>query len=249
MNLPYERASQAIQKKGQQPYELAKTVGSLAVGAGSSLAALSSINRALPMLNQYLKPELISKGLSKINPRLGAFAEKAMAAGFGIEEIKDFLGEKGQELQEETQNEEKEKDIKKEDKEKTGKKNNIIYKYSPELYETIKNYLESGKTLSQAATFAYEPPYIDIAYQMMQDYNKDWKDIVKMAFGGDEKSMKEEYGNIGSNIGLGKTQKSLFSQPQQPQPNQSQMQQKQPSGNADAQLMAMLQKVSGLLGG
>lgn len=49
------------------------------------------ISKILPFLNQLIPAGLATKGLSKINPRIGSYIADATAAGYSVNQILDFL--------------------------------------------------------------------------------------------------------------------------------------------------------------
>lgn len=49
------------------------------------------IKKVLPFLNKFLPRSVALKGLSKINPKFSQFIAKATAAGYGANEVLDFM--------------------------------------------------------------------------------------------------------------------------------------------------------------
>jgi hypothetical protein len=49
------------------------------------------ISRILPLLNRLIPQGIAMKGLSKLNPRIGSFLTNATAAGYSANEVMDFL--------------------------------------------------------------------------------------------------------------------------------------------------------------
>jgi len=215
---PYQQASDMMREKNEQPARLLKKGGSLALTAASLYGGGSMISRAMPFLNQYIPADLAIKGLSKINPKFGQFIEKSLKNGHSFDQIKEFILEK-LETAEESRPKEKQPDQK-----------NIIQKYSPELFNFMKDLIGKGKSPLEAGALATiglgGKNYSKEIKKMESDNKADWSSIIESVFG----TAQQPQGN------------QQMSQMTQEPPQQQQQQQ---SGyNADQALMQMMNKFS-----
>jgi hypothetical protein len=88
MNIqPYQEESNRLKKAEAMPANVIK--GAIGLAGSGALA-----NKILPFLNQHIPENLMQKGLSKINPKLGSFVSQALDMGFGADEIRGFLSNK-----------------------------------------------------------------------------------------------------------------------------------------------------------
>lgn len=195
---PYEATSQELLRQSEGPKRFLK--GALSVGGAiGGLSFAPTLSRIAPLLSNYIPQELAIKGLNKIDPKLGQFANKALSSGFDFEEIKKFLGSQVEQSQ------------------KTEKEsNNIIQKYSPELNEFILDRIKQGDTPLQAAARATVEPqkgkaFNEIIKKMKKDYKMNWGDIIESIFGPSEQAKPNEniQQKLQENVGPG--QQALMS--------------------------------------
>ncbi len=88
---PYQKASQEIVRQSKAPGKLLKEgvgLASTAIGGGAILS------RVLPLLNKFVPDELASKGLEKVDPRLGKFFKGVFSKGFTVKDGLDYLRKK-----------------------------------------------------------------------------------------------------------------------------------------------------------
>jgi len=98
----------------------------------------------------------------------------------------------------------------------------VIQQYSPELHSFIEGEIAKGRSLLEAGALAQlHDKFKNIIRKMEADHKTPWSNILATVFGSQ--------------------QPQANTQPQQPQPMQQEPQQNQ--GNADAAIMAALQKV------
>lgn len=88
---PYQAATEEVRKQSQTPTNLLKTAGAI----GTSLVGGSAIaSRILPLINKFVPADLMRKGLSKVDPRVGGFVETAINNGFSLDDVRNFMTEK-----------------------------------------------------------------------------------------------------------------------------------------------------------
>ena len=92
MMQPYQRATEEIRSQGEKPVTAVQNAASLAASTGIGA-------RILPFLSKYVPDDIAVKGLSKIDPRLGGFINKAMEAGQSVSAIKDVIKGKAEEFE------------------------------------------------------------------------------------------------------------------------------------------------------
>lgn len=97
---PYQRASETMQMKSQQPVSLLKKAGSLAASAGGFFGGSAILSNILPFLAEGITAETAIAGLTKINPQFGQFIDKALKSGESFDKIKEFISEKVQTAEE-----------------------------------------------------------------------------------------------------------------------------------------------------
>ncbi len=153
--IPYKEASDEIRRQGELPVK--------AFGKGLGIAA--GFSQVLPFLNSLIPEEISIKGLSKINPRLGGFVKKALKSGYGLDEIKSFIKEKG-ESSEEKQN-----------------APFSIRKVNPRLAEEIETTMSRG----------YDPLQTAAVISNSSRFSKDIKDIQKKTNRKIEDLISEEF--------------------------------------------------------
>jgi hypothetical protein len=81
---PYQEASEEFSKQSSRPFQAAAAIAVPIAKAGIG-------KRVASFLSKYIPQDLSIKGLSKIDPRLGKFAELSMEAGHSFDEVKDFI--------------------------------------------------------------------------------------------------------------------------------------------------------------
>lgn len=165
---PYQQASDQIIKQTEAPKRLIKTAGTI---AGSALIA-----RALPLLSPFVPLNLMTKGLSKIDPRLGKFFTAAEKAGFGLEEAREFMKEKIQ------------------PQEKGAQDNrNIIQKYSDQLHEFLKNHIQQGRDPLEAGALAQlDPKFKNIISKIEKDNKAPFSAILQSSYGSSQQSQQPQ---------------------------------------------------------
>ena len=207
--IPYQEAGQRIKEQGERPARVLGSVASMGLQAagisGAASAGASLMKRALPFLSKYIPQELAIKGLNKLDPRFGKFIKNAMDEGHDFEEVKNFIEEKGtSELEEQ---------------EKSKEHRNIIEQYSPELFQSLKDQIQRGRTPLEAASHAlHDPNFSKIIKKIQTDHKTSFATILKNIFREEEAGLAQQ----------GR---------QQAQPQQSQ------SGQGQQALLAILQKI------
>src|SRR5271155_1568324 len=126
---PYQRATEEIRRQGEAPRQFLRS----AVTAGSAGLGANIASRVVPFLSKFIPDNLFSKGLSKVDRRLGKFVDNAEEAGYSKDEIREFIGEKVSKV------------LPKKESQPAQDKRNIIEQYSPELHQFISDQIKSGR--------------------------------------------------------------------------------------------------------
>jgi hypothetical protein len=239
MNLqPYQEAGDQIRQSKERFPSIVKNVASTAAGIGVATAAGSLAARALPMLSKYIPKDMAIKGLSKINPALGKFAQMAFSEGYQPEEVGEFIKEK------ESSHEEKSK------QEKTPEKRSIIQKYSDNLHHYISGLIQKGTPPIEAASKAkkfLDKPQLDIIKKIEKDYKTDFGSIVESIFGkGDMAQKPSSSESMEAKMAKFNEPGQQMQPPQQAQSQQMQQGQQQQAG-LDPQVAQILQQGQALL--
>lgn len=212
---PYQKAGKEIQRQGEFPKEILKTVGSLAATAGTTALGGLAASRVLPFLSQYIPQDLAIKGLSKIDPRFGKFINKALSKGTDFEEIKNFIKGKAEEGEE---------------KQPAKQNGNIIQQESPELHSFVEQEIKKGRKPIEAAALAQnDKRFSDIIKKLMKIHKTPWSNIIESIFGNGDTAQQQE-----------RQQPQQEQQPQQPVAQQQPQQQPQQSGGGQG-LQAIMQ--------
>ena len=211
---PYEEADERIRRSNEAPKKILKGFGSAATSLGAGLSTGAALSRVIPLLSKYIPQDLATKGLSKIDPRFGAFIKKALDNGSSFDEIKDFIMKKAEGGEEE--------------KEPAKEHRNIIEQYSPELHQFIEDQRKRGRSTLQAGAMAQnDPRFSNVINKIVKDHKSLWSQVLQSVYGADEGAQSQ--------------QQQPEQQPgQQPQ---GQMQGAQGTGQGQQALMAVLQKL------
>ncbi len=195
---PYEKTAAEMKRQGEGPKRLAKTAAHLGAAAGVATGAASFapiLARAAPFLSQYIPEDLAIKGLSKINPRFGAFIKSAIDGGYDFSQVKDFIGKQIMESQAPTQPKDN---------------RNIIEQHSPELNTFLSERIKGGEDPIRAAALAlFEKgnPFEPVIRKIEKEHKTNWSQLVQSIYGG------------GQGQGQPPAQPAVpQQQPQQPQP-------------------------------
>lgn len=169
---PYQEASREIQRQGEAPITALKTAGAI---AGSGLA----LKRVLPFLSKYIPQDFAIKGLSKVDPRFGAFINKALSEGEGIDEVKDFIKSKVAP--------EEEEDPEAAQAQNPKDQRNIIEQYDPELHTYLQQKIKAGESPIKAGTQALTHGRFKKAIdKLTKDHKAQWADILQSVYGADQ---------------------------------------------------------------
>ncbi len=161
---PYQQASEEIQRQQSAPGRIAKGIATSALGFAGGNAAF---NRIAPFLSKYIPEPLAIKGLSKLDPKMAGFISSSIGQGFSFSNIRDFLGNKGEQ-------------------EAARENKNIIQKYSPGLHQYISDLIKQGSSPIDAANKAKKflgKKEQDTITKIEKDYKSDWLSIVESIFG------------------------------------------------------------------
>lgn len=212
-----------------------KNVGKTAVGTALGVAGASALPKVIekisPFLSEYIPTDLAIKGISKVSPEIGSFLQRGQKAGLDIKEGIDFLTGKIEEVKQ-TQ---------------TKDDRNVIEKYSPELFQWIKDKVGKGTPVLQAAALARLPTtgqnFDKVIKKMEADNKADWSSIVESVFGTEQQPQSQKKTQTIKDM-LADT--SGMQQGTQ-QPMQGMQQPGQPGPGQQA-LMAILQQINQKLG-
>jgi hypothetical protein len=175
---PYQRAAQAIREGEEKPLHLLKNIGLSAAGGGAASLGAKSMSRIVPavgaLISKYVPDNILTAGLSKLDPRLGTFMQGAIDAGYSHDDIRDFMGEKIEKSQEQ--------------KPATDKKN-IIEMHSPELHKFITEHMKKGRTHIEAGALAQmegkeTKHFKSIIKKLEQEHKTPWSSILEAVYGG-----------------------------------------------------------------
>jgi len=220
----YQKAAEAQREREEYPLNLAKNLGSAALGAGAARLGYSALGTILPKIQALISPKVPDAfsigGLNKVDPRLGKFIDGALKEGYSYDDIKGFLGEKVQ------------KSEQKEEEQKARKKGNIIEQYDPELHIYISEKLKNGEGLYYAGRKALDHPRFKKAVdKITKDHKASWTDILKAVYGEVFKNKEQE-----------------MNQQRSPNAPAAQAAPQQP-GPGEGELMQTLQQILAIRGG
>lgn len=144
------------------------SAGALALGSGIT-------SKILPFLNEYVPQELAMKGLSKVSPKVADFLKRGQSMGLDIREGMDFV--KDQLTPRENPSDER----------------SVIEKYSPDLFNFLKEQIGKGRNPLEAAAIAQlNDKFKSIIKKIENDNKTNWSSIIESVFGGGQSAQPEE---------------------------------------------------------
>ncbi len=175
---PYQRASQAIREGEDRPFNLVKNIGLSAAGGGAANLGSRAMGRIVPavgaLISKYVPDNILTAGLSKLDPRLGTFMKGAVDAGYTHDDIREFLGEKIEKSQEKPSTDSK----------------NLIEKHSPELHQFITEQMKKGESFRRAGALARleggGKTFGKTIEKLMKDHKASWEDMIEAIYGGEK---------------------------------------------------------------
>ena len=171
---PYQEASEAIQKRREAPGQFLKKA---AIAAPSILGGGAIINRIMPLLNEFIPPNIASKGLEKIDSRFGKFIQGAIGNGSTMDEVMSFIKEKVGGAQE---------------KQQAPNQQSIIEQYSPELFQFLTGEIQKGRQPIEAGALAETSGKFKKAIaDMVKDHKAPFSSILESVFGGGQMAQKQ----------------------------------------------------------
>lgn len=174
---PYQRASQSIREGEDRPFNLVKNIGLSAAGGGAANLGSRAMGRIVPavgaLISKYVPDNILSAGLSKLDPRLGTFMQGAVDAGYTHDDIREFLGEKVEKSQQQVSQDKK----------------NLIEKYSPELHQFISDQIKGGQSHLGAGAMAEldkksGKDFKSIIEKIKKDTKSTWAEVLDSVYGG-----------------------------------------------------------------
>ncbi len=173
---PYQQAADVTRRSGEMPLNALKYAGAAALGTAGSVAARSVISRMVPLLSSFIPQSFAKKALSKIDPRLGKFIDKAEDEGFDFNEVKNFFTSK----------------IEKTEQQKNAQSNrNIIEQYSPELHQFILGEIQEGRSPLEAGALATlnrkgSQNFKSVIDKLTKEHKAPWSAILETVYGGQQ---------------------------------------------------------------
>ncbi len=217
---PYQAASEEINRQAQAPLKTLKKAGSLI--AGGAIAG-----RIIPFLSKHIPGELMRKGISKIEPRLGKFIEGALNNGYDLDDVRSFIGDKFSPKQEENPQEQ-------------SQENPVIKQAKdfetnyPDIVQALTSHINNGRSPQEAAAILKQStPLSKKIKKIEKDTGKNFVDFIVEMMGGNQSSQMQQ-----------PQQMQAQGTPGTPQPQQQAPQQmQQPQNNNDQAIMAALDKI------
>src|SRR5690606_27067434 len=117
---------------------------------------------------------LAIQGISKISPKIGNFLKRGQDQGLNVQDGLNFIKEQILSSQEQP------------DQAQQPSSKNIIEQYSPELYQTVRDFIQKGEhpiramgmALSSAHVGDKAKKYSDIMNKILKDSGRSWTDII-----------------------------------------------------------------------
>lgn len=128
--IPYQQASEALSKRGENLGSTAKNLATMAFSAGGLGAGSKLLTKMIPYVTGALASPDAIKGLSKLDPRIASFIKQAMSKGKNEDEILGFIGDKVDEAIPEAK--------------EAQRKSNLPYDISEKLDEFLKDWVTRG---------------------------------------------------------------------------------------------------------
>lgn len=179
---PYQAASEEIKRQTEAPGKTLRNLGaigsSLVGGAAAGGLLRGTLSKSLPFLNSQIPLDIATKGLSKLDPRIGKFINGAAKAGYGIEDAFNFFKDKAtQGAQEASQPKDQ---------------RSIIEQYSPELHQFLIGEIQKGRSPIEAGALAQlQKPFMKVIEKMQKDHKTNFSSILQSIFGGGQKAQSK----------------------------------------------------------
>jgi hypothetical protein len=175
---PYQRASQAIREGEERPLNLLKNFGLSAAGGGAANLGSKAMSKIVPsvgaLISKYVPDNILTAGLSRLNPKLGTFMQGALEAGYSHDDIREFLGEKVEKSQEQ---------------QVANDNKNLIEKHSPELHQFIEQEMKKGQNHLQAGARAtLKKEFGPVIEKLKKEHKTSWEQILEAVYGGSKSS-------------------------------------------------------------
>lgn len=174
MNLqPFQEADLENARQGELPVNALKTVA----GIGASVAGGKAISKILPFLSNLIPQDLAIKGLSKVDPRMGRFINKAMGSGQTAEDVLSYIKNK--------LNPEEQKQL------PSPQQQNIIAQYDDQLHAFIEDQINQGRAPLEAGAIARSSGKFNKAItQMEKDHKANFSSIIESVYGQQEQQQQ-----------------------------------------------------------
>lgn len=244
---PYQTASEEIRRQTEAPGKTLKNLGAIGssiVGGAAATGALRGVlSKVLPFFSSQIPMDLATKGLSKVDPRIGNFLNKATQAGYGLKDAFSFFKDKASQGVEEAS--------------QPKDQRSIIEQYSPELHQFLVGEIKKGRSPFEAGAIAQlQKPFMKIIEKIQKDHKTSFSSILQSIFGGGQtaqsKSALQPILNAEERDLPGFQRKAPIPTPQ-PQASQNippqPMQQSQQMGPGAQQLMQAIQQFRQRRGG
>lgn len=213
---PYQAATEETRRQAQVPKKL---LGHAATAAASIAVGGPLVSRILPLINKFVPGELMRKGLSKVEPRIGKFVDTAINNGFSLDDVRSFMEEKFSPKQEQQEPEQQQ--------------SNPLQDFEttyPDIAQGLANTMQQGQSPQAAAGILKTSSAFGKQIKKLEkEIGKNFVDYIVELFG----PMMQQ------NQGQQMQQQQMQQQPQQ----QPQMQQSGQEGGLDNQLLAALDKI------
>jgi hypothetical protein len=216
---PYQEASEEINRQAKAPLRALKTAGSLIGGA-------TIAGRIVPFLSKHIPGELMRKGISKIEPRLGKFIEGALNNGYDLDNVRSFISDKFSPKEEKQQSEQ-------------NQENPIVKQAKdfetnyPDIIQALTGHINNGRSPQEAAAILKtSTPFSQKIKKIEKETGKNFVDFILEMMGGNQSSQMQQ-------------PQQMQQQDQQEIPTQSQapQQMQQPQNNNDQVIMQALDKI------
>lgn len=179
---PYQAATEEIRRQAQAPKKLLNT----AVGVGTSLIGGTALAKVLPLLNQFVPGELMRKGISKVNPRLGGFINTAINNGYSLDDIRGFLQDKFSQADPQNQ----------QNQQSTPQSVNPLQEFEtnyPDLAQALQGYINQGQSPDAAAgILKTSSSFGKKVSQLEKNVGKNFIDYVLELFGNSQQQSAQQ---------------------------------------------------------
>lgn len=181
-----EIAAQGVVDKNKKSDSKIKSGLKNLATAGLTAGGVGIASKIMPFLSEFIPQDLAYKGINKIAPQVGQFLKRGVDSGLDLKSGLNYLKES----------------FTSKSGSSAPNKNNIIEQYSPELFQFLKEEIESGRAPIEAGAIAQSKNHFkEVIKKMSKDHKTDFSSIIETIFGNAQQPKEQMQEKPGQNPG------------------------------------------------